>query len=83
MAPVPGHIIAAFAPLPTVTVGEDLTREHAVCLDAYRHACGLPAWLDRPPGADPTVTAVEVNRAVAWWNSWHRAFTLDPKEQHA
>jgi hypothetical protein len=71
-APTPGHVVAAFAPLPTVRPGQDLTREHAVCLDAYRHACGMPAWLDQPPGTDVTVTAAAVNQAVRWWNSWHR-----------
>lgn len=69
--PPAAYITAAFAPLPTMVVGQDLTREHAVCLDAYRHACGLPAWLDQTPGTDVTVTAVAVNQAVAWWNGWH------------
>ena len=71
--PTPAHITAAFAPLPTVCAGHDLTREHAVCLDAYRHACGLPAWLDQAPDTDTTVTTVAVNQAVTWWNSWHLA----------
>lgn len=68
--PTPGYVVAAFAPLSAVCVGFDLTREHAVCLDAYRHACGLPAWLDQDP-APTAVTAAEVNRAVFWWNGWH------------
>ena len=70
--PTPGHVIAAFAPLPTVLPGQHLTREHAICLDAYRHACGMPAWLDQPPGTDVTVTAAQINQAVTWWNSWHK-----------
>lgn len=67
-APTPGYVTAAFAPLPTITAGQHLTREHAVCLDAYRHACGLPSWLDQAPGANLTVA---VNQAVNWWNMWH------------
>jgi hypothetical protein len=67
------HIIAAFAPLPTVIVGQGLTREHAICFDTHRHACGLPAWLNQPPGTDVTVTAAQINQAVDWWNSWHKA----------
>jgi hypothetical protein len=69
--PIPGYVVAAFAPLPHVCAGQDLTREHAVCLDAYRRACGLPAWLDQSADADVTVTAAAVNQAVTWWNGWH------------
>ena len=65
--PTPAYVVAAFAPLPRMRAGQDLTREHAVCLDAYRHACGLPTWLELP-GADVTVA---VNQAVNWWNSFH------------
>jgi hypothetical protein len=61
---------ALFGPLPHVCVGQDLTREYAIVLDAHRRAQGLPPWLKREPGSTYVPTAVEVNQAVDWWNQW-------------
>lgn len=67
----PGHELAPeFAPLPTISSGDVITREHAVALDAYRRSCGKTPWIRRPAGSAPLPAAVEINEAVGWWNAW-------------
>lgn len=53
--------------VPTVTVGQEFTPEHRYVLRAYRQAHGQPTV-----GAG-SLTAVEVNGAVTWWNQRQEA----------
>jgi hypothetical protein len=77
---VRGDPRASFGPLSHVCVGQDLTREHAIVLDAHRRAQGLPPWQRRPPGSEYVSTAAEVNEAVDWWNTWQAGEADDTSE---
>lgn len=56
----------------TVVVGHQMSAVHWIVYDAYRRAIGLAPWnIVFPDGQIPT--AVQVNEAVDWWNTWQRS----------
>jgi hypothetical protein len=49
---------------------DQIRREHAVALDAYRRAHGVPPWLKRTTTTPQWPTVSEINAAIDWWNDW-------------
>ena len=64
------HPRSAFGPLQRIKRSDQTSKVHAVALDAYRRAHGLPPWLKRQPPLPPWPTTSEINAAVDWWNDW-------------
>jgi hypothetical protein len=59
-----------FGPIPHVRHGRPIDTAHAIVLDAYRRAHGLPPWLKREHGEGVYPSEHVVNLAVDWWNDW-------------
>lgn len=65
----PADFIFLFRPVRPVVTVDEITREHAIVFDAYRHAHALPAWMRIPAGSPLVPSMADMNSAVEWWNN--------------